>query len=424
MIDAFLRFVGRTTTLELAWISLWLGTISFTQRTATESLYGGFDSTHFQRYVFDAIALGLALMNVGRVRKPRRDPVTLFLVYALIGVISTTWSAATLPSLGKSGELFIGVIIVWAMLSKRAPLARLMRLIEWTAMLTAATLVAALIGFVVWPSAFSIPSIGVFPLQMDAPFVSANSIAYGGAAVGLFCLARHVAPPPGSRIGAGYLWLTFFFAIFPVLSQGRTGQTVFILGALLLLLRRRPGMALLLVVPPALILGLTFLGEISRFFLRGQQEAQFLGLSGRLILWQWAWESFQNHPLFGVGFGIGSRYMFAQGTGGFGADISSAHNGFLEVLLGTGLMGFAFWLPSLLWGVRLAVAGYLAGQRLDVCILYAYLIATTVMSIGVGGWMSPPPAFFLAATAYLFAARSRAVQPAAGGLAGASAGQR
>jgi len=415
MIQAFLTFARRTSTLEVAWLALWLGTFSFTQRTANESLYGGFDATHFQRYMFDAVALALTLLNAARLRAPRWDPTTLFLIYTVVGLLSTLWTVSLLPTLGKSGELFIGVLIVWITMARREPLLRLRRLIDWSALFLGFLLMLAFLGFVLFTEQFSIPSPGVLSRQMDTPFIASNGIANGAAALGLLCLARFLTGPrAGGRariMRSGYLWLTLFFAILPVLAQGRTGQSVFLSGSMLLLLRRRPGVALLLVIPPIILIVTAFMGEISSFFVRGQQEAQLLGLSGRLILWQWAWSTFLDDPIFGAGFGVGSRAMFAGGTGGFGALISSVHNGFFEVLLSTGLVGLVFWLPSFLWGIGIAVAAYLRGEHLDVAILFTYLIATTIMSIGVGGWMGPGPAFFLAAVSYLHLARRRARAP-------------
>ncbi len=67
--NSFVRFARTTNSLELAWILLWLGTLSFTQRTAAESLHGGIDAVHIQRFILDAVALALTLLNAGRLRK-------------------------------------------------------------------------------------------------------------------------------------------------------------------------------------------------------------------------------------------------------------------------------------------------------------------------------------------------------------------
>ncbi|MFQ5958074.1 MAG: O-antigen ligase family protein [Alphaproteobacteria bacterium] len=412
MLSSFVRFARATNSLELAWVLLWCATLSFTQRTAAESLYGGIDAVHLQRYVFDAAALAFTLMNAGRLRTLKWDPITFFLVYVLFGVVSTSWSVGPLATAAKSGELLIGVLIVSLTLVKRDPLTRLRRLIDWLAVLLGGLLVVVLAGFIVAPESFSIPSLGVLSRQLQAPVISSNGISAASAFLCLLCFARYLAHPRGSTQRLRYLLLYFFFIVFPILAQGRTGQAMVVAGTAFLLLRRTPGIALLLVVPPAAFFAFTFATEVATFFTRGQQEAQFTGLSGRLILWQWAWEAAQDHPFFGVGFGVGSRHLFAQGTGFFGETISSVHNGFLEVLLGTGLAGFAFWAVSFLWGVRLAAASYMGGQNLDVCMLFVYLLGTTIMSIGVGGWMGAPTAVFLVATAYLHLAR-RGVQPAA-----------
>lgn len=412
MINSAIRFLRNTTTLEMAWVCLWFAAMSFSQRTAQDSLYGGVDSTHFQRYIFDAIAFALILVKLGRMRPLSWDPLSLFLIYTLIGLLSALWTVSLLSTLGKAGELFMATLIVALIMVRPDPLARLRRLIDWLAILLGGLLIVVLIGFVVAPETFSVASAGVIARQIEAPIISANGISAAGAFICLVCFSRYIMAPRGSVWRTRYLLMFFFFAIFPILAQGRTGQAMVAAGVGFLLLRRSPGVAFLLILPPIAAFVFAFSSEVTTFVTRGQQAAQVASLSGRLVLWDWAWEGFKAEPFVGAGFGVGSRHLFFQNVGNFGDTISSVHNGFLEVLLGTGLLGFSFWITSLVWSIGLAFRSFMNGVNLDMAVLMVYVIGTTVMSTGVGGWMSAPAAAFLVLTAYLLVARREARQEA------------
>lgn len=59
-------------------------------------------------------------------------------------------------------------------------------------------------------------------------------------------------------------------------------------------------------------------------------------LSGRLNVWQFAYEKFLENPIFGYGYIAGNRYIAVLSNTGFG----DVHNNYLGVMLGVGILGF------------------------------------------------------------------------------------
>jgi O-antigen ligase len=79
------------------------------------------------------------------------------------------------------------------------------------------------------------------------------------------------------------------------------------------------------------------------FFLGGRSEQQLSTLTGRKVLWDAYFRMIKTNPLIGNGFAVGAR--IASGFGGIST--TNTHNGFLEVILGTGIIGcliFGLWL--------------------------------------------------------------------------------
>ncbi len=406
--NGFLRFAGATNRLEFAWLLLWAATISFAQRSASESLSGAIDLTHLQRIGFVALATLLVASTIGQLRVPRREPLTLFLVYGAIALGSTLWSANPVATSGKAAELLVAVLVVWQ--TARLPDAprRLLRLVDWILVFHGVLLVVALAGYVIAPQVFSEPSRGVFRYQLAAPYMSSNAVAVIGATISVVAFARTLMQRGGDPRRTTYVAITVVFGGFPLLAQGRTGLAILAVGISILMLRRRPSLGTLIVFPAVAAFGLMLLTELATFVVRGQNVNQVETLSGRTELWRVALDGIAASPWVGSGFGVGSRATFASARlEGFGEAISSVHNGPLEVLLGLGVLGFVVWLPAVLWGLGQALRALAANRELDIAVLVVPWIARTVMSIGLGGWLDPMIGTFLAGTTY-FALMRRA----------------
>lgn len=96
-----------------------------------------------------------------------------------------------------------------------------------------------------------------------------------------------------------------------------------------------------------------FAGDIVYSFIKaGHSDAEMQSGTGRNIIWEASFMSFQDNPILGSGFVIGERELGPKY--GFDFHQLSAHNSFLSVLVNTGLIGFFFFIRLLYkWGIIL-----------------------------------------------------------------------
>jgi O-antigen ligase len=88
------------------------------------------------------------------------------------------------------------------------------------------------------------------------------------------------------------------------------------------------------------------------FVMRDQNTEMFLSLTGRVGWWEAAWNAIVERPLLGYGAYAG-RFAVASAIGGVTPTI---HNTYLDVLLGTGVVGLTVFLlvVTRLWAVLLS----------------------------------------------------------------------
>ena len=95
--------------------------------------------------------------------------------------------------------------------------------------------------------------------------------------------------------------------------------------------------------PSLLLLAATYYSGkriIFRIFFPGKSEASVLSLHGRVYLWTGYIQIWLQRPFRGWGFAVGER-----AGKNFGLVYAlSAHNGYLSILINTGLIGLTFWL--------------------------------------------------------------------------------
>lgn len=405
--DDSLFNLKKTNLLEVAWLLVLMASNSFAQRTAADSLSATIDATHLLRFSLDGLAFSLIVTQLNRIPKLRFHPLTFFLIYIFIGIISTTWSASPIGTLAKSGEVFLGVFIVYRTLNGHDNTYRLRRLINLLIIFHSVVLTYAALGYFIFPESFSYPVSGLLPRRLEMHFFSADSVSNYSAFLAITFLARYLSPENPGKNSNSYLLLYFYFIFILLLGQGRTGMGILVIGTFLLLFITRTLSTIL--VSPILVSGIIyfFSEPLKTLFLRGQDNEMLYSLTGRTALWEWAWQSFLDTPLLGSGFGVGSRVVFSKNTGAFPENISTVHNGFLEVLLGVGTVGFIFWFACFAGALWISGRALVRKKHLDVAIGFIYILMTTVMSLGAGGWWAKPLAVFLPATAYLTAQRMR-----------------
>jgi O-antigen ligase len=127
-------------------------------------------------------------------------------------------------------------------------------------------------------------------------------------------------------------------------TYARGGWLAFIIGAIVMILIR---------LPLKKALSLILIGVFALFVLVSQSPIiikRFLSIfqftngsqSDRFNLWAANWEMFKDHPWFGVGYNLNRQMVkpYLEKLGFFDHFLGHAHNIYLQILAGTGLLGF------------------------------------------------------------------------------------
>lgn len=101
-----------------------------------------------------------------------------------------------------------------------------------------------------------------------------------------------------------------------------------------------------------------FTDFINSSVFRGRTQAEIASGTGRDYIWEVFINAWKESPWLGWGYSIAERSMeeFKGGRTGY----MSAHNGYLSLLINTGIIGFAIYCPIF---IRSLYKGYQAGKR-------------------------------------------------------------
>jgi O-antigen ligase len=277
----------------------------------------------------------------------RGVPAGLFLC-GLISLISTLWSVYPLWTLYKAVEYLIDVALLVAVVTAVRNAENIKSLFDWTWLLTGLLLLTVWLGVLLRPEEAIFRGTGPIGIQIHGvlPAVASNGVGEMGATL-LVVAATRLLFRTHHR---SFYWLVCFAALVSLIfAQSRSPFTAALLGLLaVFFLARRFGLLALIGLAGAALLTLTHAqGVAKEAFLRGQSPELFLSLSGRLSWWTPAWEVLRENPFLGLGGWAAGRFAVLGQLGN--SDISSLHNGWLEILVGVGLIGFV---PFLLTFVR------------------------------------------------------------------------
>jgi O-antigen ligase len=160
-------------------------------------------------------------------------------------------------------------------------------------------------------------------------------------------------------------------------------------------------------------MGSLFSSEIVTRLQGHQASSSFVTLSGRTVVWTAAVRQFEKYPLLGVGGGVGGKMVISHIGNMYLEEMSSLHNGFLEVLTGLGIIGFV------LGSALLVVASFRAWTAWNAhpefagtYVLIIHVWMTTIMSTGLLGWMGYEVAIFLCIITNVDLVREIARRPA------------
>ncbi len=309
-------------------------------------------------------------------------------LYGMVAGVSVLYSVAPLPTAGKVFELGAALTVVWWLATDIDPKRRLRDGVDFVVRLEIGLLAAAVVGFFVAPGIFAeVQSRPGFlsAATMVAPYAHSNGLSATGALVAAYAVAQ-VLLASTTAMRLRWLAAAAVGTVAVMLASGRQGLAIWIAGIAVLLwvLRRR---WLLVLVPLGLVLALTQWTALSanvwEVVARDQNPDTLATLSGRLVYWDAALSAWQEHPWTGYGFGVGGQFALE----GIGEDaVSSLHSGYLEALVGLGLLGIA----PLAFAVARTAAWCWRRLRVDTpyAILIVPLLLHTLVSLGFAGWLT------------------------------------
>jgi O-antigen ligase len=313
--------------------------------------------------------------------------------FACLYCLSTLWSQIPIQTLGKSAELLLAGMVFFEASRGEGAIRRVEGLRQ-IVLLTMSTLgMIAVVGFVLRIHAFVQPRPGLISsTTAQAPFLSGNGLGYVASALILVVLAEwQVRRLPG-KVAFGQM--IFALALFSV-SASRTSFGILLISTLMVVFKQSKLIGILAVLGVVLGAGLFSTEIVNR--LQGKQASSgFVTLSGRTVVWTAAVRQFEANPLLGVGGGVGGKMVISHIGNMYLEEMSSLHNGFLEVLTGLGIVGFligSYMLVLATWRAWNAWTTHPEFAGTYVLILHVWM--TTIMSTGLLGWMGYEVAIFL-----------------------------
>lgn len=370
-----------------------LGTFSIAARADAEEVLR--QPVVMERIVRGGLAIAALLMVtplvVQRLRGYRRGhrALTGLMVYLLVALVSTVYSAAPLITAAKVLELTAGLAPIVAIALGEHPARRLRSAILLVIALSGSLVITAVVGFVALPSVFApVQSRPGFILArtMGSPYAHSNSLAAHGAIVAVFCLASFLTRnmPRRLAIVAGLLGLAGV-----VLSSGRQGVAMVVVGVAIVLWAQRRALFLTLLGPG---LGATAYAYRDTLFsaLSRNRPGNFTNFTGRLYWWEAAIDAWIQHPWTGWGYAAGGRFVALASLGR--GRTSSVHSGYIEALVGVGVIGLVGLTYTFFAVVRWSWK-HLRSET-ELAVLIALLALRTAVSQGFGGWLNVEFAMF------------------------------
>lgn len=334
-----------------------------------------------------------------------------YLAFAALYFVSTMWSHIPIQTLGKSAELLLAGMVFFE--ASRGPnaLARIEGLRQITLLTMSLLGSLAVIGFCLRLHAFVQNRPGLISsTTAQAPFLSGNGLGYVASAIILVVIAEWQAHRLSGK--SAFPQLLFALSLFSV-SASRTSFGILLLSVLLVIFKRSKVIGFLCVAGVA-VMGIMFSTEVVTRLQGHQNESSFVTLSGRTVVWTAAVRQFEQYPLLGVGGGVGGKMVISHIGNMYLEEMSSLHNGFLEVLTGLGIIGFILGASLLVVAsFRSWSAWNLHPEYAGTYVLIIHVWMTTIMSTGLLGWMGYEVAIFLCIITNIDLVREQARRPIA-----------
>lgn len=309
------------------------------------------------------------------------------LIFACFYVLSTAWSTYPLVTLGKGFEILLAVLIlIQATSGGDSALQRLRGMFHLTLLVVSSFALITVLGYLAGFETFVFHKPGVlFGTSAESPFLSGNGLGYAAACLMLVVFAQwQFCGLSFTTAGMEFLYASGLF----LFSSSRTSLGL-LLASFGLILLRRSKVLLFSVGLPVFGLLAFYSDEIIARLSFGSADSTIESLSGRTVMWAAALEQWKQHPWLGFGGGAGGKYVLSNIGIVSLEQMSSLHSGFMESLSGLGVIGFGLQLGLFLvvtyrvlkiWKKDPGGAPWYG--------LIVFFWVTTIMSLGVFGWMT------------------------------------
>lgn len=195
-----------------------------------------------------------------------------------------------------------------------------------------------------------------------------------------------------SNKSSTYLWLSLLTAAALLLTGKRTFALIALASVFVLYLFASRGRKsfLKVILIALLVAGVCFVAyeftdfgksAFERFALLTSDD-EFSAMSGRNLLWDAAWITFQEHPLTGIGFGSFEKWYEAFYVTNRGAAYLT-HNIYYGMLAETGVVGTTIFIALFTWGLVSTVRTLLAARRCEHGQAYDHVL---VVSLALQIW--------------------------------------
>lgn len=264
-----------------------------------------------------------------------KGPLGLFLLYSIISMISALYSNQPLVSLWKGFEVFVCITVSIYVFQQLKSYEDINRFWTLNIVLLILLILSAYISAIVSPSeAFrELRDINFKQLVGVYPSINANSLTQMAAILTVVSFVRYLN---SSKHKICFFLLLILALPALILSAGRTSIIGLLISLIIfLILNKNYDYLLLLGTGLVLFFWLEGYSYIKLFFERG---GSLYTMSGRLNTWPVAWVLFKSSPIYGYGFYVASRIIFAQKVKI--EQFSTTDNTYLDVLLSVGILGF------------------------------------------------------------------------------------
>jgi len=289
-------------------------------------------------------------------------------IYALVCGVSTLWSLYPAWTFYKAIEYSIEVALLAGILvSVRSP-DEWKTLCDWTWVLVGCISLTVWIGVAIWPTQAFVEGSDLLPGRLAGvfPAMDPNTVGEDAAVLGIIALARLLAPARQKRGGTFYIVLLAYALVTLVFAQTRSAIIGFLLGTgLVFFSAKRRGMLTAFVVGAALLFSFTTASETAGTFWQRNERPEYIqSVTGRLPVWEAAWKLIKERPFLGYGAYAAGR--FGVLTSPEESEWSSVLNTYVEVAVGTGILGLAPLLVALLgtWWILIRASSRLSSKPL------------------------------------------------------------